>query len=188
MSHPIANEAAAKAPQSLVRQLVSAGICLALCMVLPFLTGQIPQIGSALSPMHIPVLLAGFLCGPWWAVAVGAVAPALRFVLFGMPPIFPTGLAMSFELAAYGLVAGLLYARLPKKTVNIYVSLVGAMLVGRIVWGIVQVVLSGVTGAAFTWGAFLAGAFINAVPGIIVHILLIPVLVMALQKAGYIQK
>lgn len=176
------------ANQTLVRQLVGAGICLALCMVLPFLTGQIPQIGSALSPMHIPVLLAGFLCGPWWALAVGAVAPALRFVLFGMPPIFPVGLAMSFELAVYGLVSGLLYARLPKKTANIYVSLVAAMLAGRAVWGVVQVVLSGVTGAAFTWAAFLAGAFINAVPGIIVHILLIPVLVMALQKAGYIQK
>ena len=93
--------------------MVTTAVCLALCMVLPFLTGQIPQIGSALSPMHIPVLLAGFLCGSWWAMAVGAVAPLLRFALFGMPPIFPTGVAMCFELAAYGLVSGLLYARLP---------------------------------------------------------------------------
>ena len=96
-----------------IRRMVTTAVCLALCMVLPFLTGQIPQIGSALSPMHIPVLLAGFLCGPWWAMAVGAVAPLLRFALFGMPPIFPTGVAMCFELAAYGLVSGLLYARLP---------------------------------------------------------------------------
>ena len=91
-----------------VQKLVLAALCLALCMVLPFLTGQIPEIGSALSPMHIPVLLAGFLCGPWWALAVGAVAPVLRFALFGMPPIFPTGLAMCFELATYGLISGLL--------------------------------------------------------------------------------
>ena len=170
-----------------IRRMVSAAVCLALCMVLPFLTGQIPQVGSALCPMHIPVLLAGFLCGPWWAMAVGAVAPLLRFALFGMPPIFPTGVAMCFELAAYGLVSGLLYARLPKKTANIYVSLLTAMLAGRVVWGIVRVVLSGVAGEPFTWAAFMAGAFVNAVPGIVVHILLIPVIVMALRKAGYIK-
>ena len=127
-----------------IRRMVWAAVCLALCMVLPFLTGQIPQIGSAISPMHIPVLLAGFICGPWWAMAVGAVSPLLRFALFGMPPIFPTGVAMCFELAAYGLVSGALYARLPKKTSNIYVSLIAAMLTGRVVWGIVRVVLSGV--------------------------------------------
>ena len=95
-----------------IRKLTYSAVCLALCMILPFLTGQIPQIGSALCPMHIPVLLAGFLCGPWWAMAVGAVAPLLRFALFGMPPLFPTGAAMCFELAAYGLVSGLLYTRL----------------------------------------------------------------------------
>lgn len=172
---------------NLVKNLASAGACLALCMVLPFLTGQIPQIGSAISPMHIPVLLAGFLCGPWWAMAVGAVAPLLRFALFGMPPIFPVGLAMCFELAAYGLVSGLLYRLLPKKTVNIYVSLVAAMLAGRVVWGIVMVILSGVTGSVFTWAAFLAGAFVNAVPGIIIHIVLIPLLVVALRRAGIIK-
>ena len=54
-----------------IKKLTYSAICLALCLVLPFLTGQIPQIGSALCPMHLPVLLAGFLCGPWWAAAVG---------------------------------------------------------------------------------------------------------------------
>nr|WP_326184966.1 ECF transporter S component [uncultured Oscillibacter sp.] len=168
-----------------IRDLVFAAVCLALCMVLPFLTGQLPQIGSALSPMHIPVLLAGFLCGPWWAMAVGAVAPLLRHAALGMPPLI-TAVAMSFELAAYGLFSGLLYARLPKKTVNIYVSLIAAMVLGRVVWGAAMLVISGVTGSAFTWTAFLAGALLNAIPGIIVHILLIPVIVMALRKAGLI--
>ena len=170
-----------------VRKLAYAAACLALCMVLPFLTGQIPEIGSALSPMHIPVLLAGFLCGPWWALAAGAIAPLLRFALFGMPPIFPTGLAMCFELATYGLVSGLLYAKLPKKTSSIYVAQIAALLAGRVVWGAAMVVISGVSGAAFTWAAFMAGAFVNAVPGIIVHILLIPVIVLALQKAKVIK-
>ena len=167
---------------TLLRHLVYAAVCLALCMLLPFLTGQIPQIGSALSPMHIPVLLAGFLCGPWWALAVGFVAPMLRHVWMGMPPLI-TAIAMSFELAAYGLFSGLLYRLLPKKTVNIYVSLIGAMILGRIVWGIAMVVISGVSGSAFTWSAFIAGALLNAVPGIILHIVLIPILVMALKRA-----
>ena len=165
-----------------VKKLVIAAVCLALCMVLPFLTGQIPQIGSALSPMHIPVLLAGFLCGPWWAMAVGFAAPLLRHVWMGMPPLI-TAIAMSFELAGYGLFSGLLYRLLPKKTVNIYVSLIGAMILGRIVWGIAMVVISGVTGSAFTWSAFMAGALLNAIPGIILHIVLIPILVMALKRA-----
>ena len=167
-----------------IRRMVTTAVCLALCMVLPFLTGQIPQVGSALSPMHIPVLLAGFLCGPWWAMAVGAVAPLLRFALFGMPPLFPTGAAMCFELAAHGLVSGILCRKLPKKAVNVYLALIAAMLAGRVVWGIVMVALMGLSGSAFTWGAFMAGAFVNAVPGIIVHILLIPIIVLALRKAG----
>ena len=176
-----------KTRNSAILRMAYAAVCLALCMVLPFLTGQIPQIGSALSPMHIPVLLAGFLCGPWWAAAVGAVAPLLRFALFGMPPIFPTGVAMCFELAGYGLVSGLLYRKLPKKPVNVYVSLLTAMLAGRVVWGSVRVLLSGVAGEPFTWAAFMAGAFVNAVPGIIVHSALIPGIVLALRKAGVIE-
>ena len=167
---------------TLLRHLVYAAVCLALCMLLPFLTGQIPQIGSALSPMHIPVLLAGFLCGPWWAMAVGFAAPMLRHVWMGMPPLI-TAIAMSFELAGYGLFSGLLYRLLPKKTVNIYMSLIGAMILGRIIWGIAMVVISGVTGSAFTWSAFMAGALLNAIPGIILHIVLIPILVMALKRA-----
>lgn len=173
--------------KDLVRKLTRAAVCLALCMALPFLTGQLPEIGSMLCPMHIPVLLAGFLCGPWWAMAVGAAAPLLRFALFGMPPLFPAGLAMCFELAAYGLVSGALYARLPKKTGSVYAALIGAMLAGRIIWGAVMAVLMGVSGSVFTWAAFVSGAFAGAVPGILLHLLLIPVIVLALRRAGIVQ-
>lgn len=172
--------------QRALLRLLYASACLALCMVLPFLTGQIPQIGSMLSPMHIPVFLAGFLCGPWWAVAVGVTAPLLRYLWLGMPPLL-TAVAMSFELAAYGLVSGVLYAKLPRRNGSIYAALLSAMVLGRIVWGAAMVVISGVSKTAFTWASFLAGAFTNAVPGIIVHILLIPVLVMALRRAGLIR-
>ena len=170
-----------------IRHLTYAAICLALCLVLPFLTGQIPQIGSALCPMHLPVLLAGFVCGPWWAAAVGLVAPLLRHLIFGMPPIL-TAIAMAFELLTYGIVSGLLYRLLPKKTGYIYLSLIGAMIVGRVVWGVVQVIILGLSGSSFTWAAFWAGAVANAIPGIIVQLVLIPLLVMALKKARIIQK
>ena len=173
-----------------IQKLVLAAVCLALCMVLPFLTGQIPEIGGMLSPMHIPVLLCGFLCGPPWAAVVGGIAAVggpvprgLRFMLFGMPPLFPVGVAMCVELATYGAVSGALYRLLPRKPANVYVSLIAAMLAGRIVWGVVRAVLSGAGGAAFTWAAFLAGAFTQAIPGIILHIVLIPLIVLALQKA-----
>ena len=169
-----------------MKNLVNAALCLALCMVLPFLTGQIPQIGSALSPMHIPVLLCGFICGWPYGLVVGLLAPLLRFMLFGMPPIFPTGIAMAFELASYGVATGLLYKKLPKTIPNIYISLIVSMLAGRVVWGIVMSIIAGVSQVQFSLQLFLAGAFLNAVPGIICHLILIPVIVVSLQKAHYI--
>lgn len=169
------------------RNLTCAAACLALCMGLPFLTGQIPQIGRALSPMHIPVLLAGFLCGPWWAMAVGFIAPILRHFWLTMPPLL-TALAMSFELATYGFVSGILYCVLPKKVSSIYASLITAMLVGRAVWGCAMLAIMGITGSVFTWAAFLSDAFINTLPGIVVHIILIPVIVIALQRVGFLAK
>lgn len=165
------------------KKMVFAAVCLALCMILPFFTGQIPQIGKALSPMHIPVLLCGFIAGPWYAAAVGAIAPLLRFAMFGKPAIIPTGIAMCFELAAYGAFSGVLYKLLPKKPWGLYVSLVTAMLGGRVVWGIATALLLAGGENHFTWQAFAAGAFVNAVPGIILHIVLIPIIVMALEKA-----
>ena len=166
-----------------VLKLTCAAICLALCMVLPFLTGQIKEIGNMLCPMHIPVLLCGFICGPAYAAAVGAIAPLLRFMLFGMPKIFPTGVGMCAELAAYGVIAGVLYGCLPKKPAYVYAALIGAMAGGRAIWGVVMAALMAASGSAFTWSAFIAGAFLNAVPGIIVHILIIPVIVLAVERA-----
>lgn len=166
-----------------IRKLTYAALYLALALVLPFLTGQIPEIGARLSPMHIPVLLCGFVCGWPWGAAVGLIAPILRSVLFGMPVMYPTAIAMTFELAAYGLLSGLLYGALPRRTWSVYVSLILAMIGGRLVWGAAQYVLLLARGSAFTPELFLAGAVINAIPGIILHVILIPVLVIALEKA-----
>ena len=158
-----------------------AALCLALCYVLPFLTGQIPEIGGMLCPMHLPVLLCGFLSGWPWGLAVGACAPLLRSLTLGMPPLFPTAVAMAVELAVYGAATGLLHRYLPKKRPYVYLSLVLAMLAGRAAWGLTMLALLGITGGAFTFSAFLAGAFVNAIPGIAVQIVLVPLLVMTLE-------
>ena len=171
------------------KKLAYAALFLALCLVLPLLTGQIPQIGSMLLPMHIPVLLCGLVCGWQYGAAVGFVAPLLRSLLFTMPKLYPVATAMAFELLTYGLVIGLVYRRLAKKgMVGVYAALVTAMVAGRLVWGVAEVVLLGLNGNAFTAQAFLAGALLNAVPGIIVQLILIPAVMAALHKAGAIEK
>ena len=173
-------------PKKRTLKLTYAALCLALAMVLPFLTGQIPQIGQALSPMHIPVFLCGFLCGWPWGLVIGFIAPLMRSALFGMPAFFPGACAMAFELAAYGFLSGILYKLLPKKTGYIYLTLLISMIGGRIVWGAARYAFAGVQGSAFTFEAFLAGAVTNAVPGIILHIVLVPIIVIALKKAGLV--
>ena len=170
-----------------VLKLVFAAMFLALSLVMPFLTGQIPEIGSMLCPMHIPVLLCGFICGWPWGLIVGLIAPVLRSLIFGMPTLFPKAVCMAFELAAYGAVAGLMHKILPKKKISIYGSLLIAMIAGRIVWGCAMYIFMGIDGGAFTFSAFIAGAFTNAIPGIIVQIVLIPVLVMLLENPKIIK-
>lgn len=165
-----------------VKKLTLSAMFLALAFVLPFLTGQIPQIGSMLCPMHIPVLLCGFFCGAPWGFGVGFLAPIFRSLVLGMPPMFPTAFCMAFELAAYGLVAGYLHKKLPKSKGFVYVSLLCAMVIGRLVWGVVMFGCMGFAPSAFGFEAFMAGALFNAVPGIMIQIVLIPILVITLEK------
>ena len=161
---------------------------LAVGMVLPFFTGQIPQIGKMLLPMHIPVLLCGLICGWQYGAVVGFVLPLFRSALLGMPPLFPTAAAMAFEMAAYGFVAGFLYNRSRWQCIiSLYRSLLAAMLAGRLVWGIVQMIFLGITGSAFTFEMFLAGALLNAIPGILVQLLLIPAIMVALNRTGLVR-
>lgn len=166
-----------------IRRLTLTAMFIALGYLLPFLTGQIPQFGAMLSPMHIPALLCGFVCGWQYGLVAGAIMPLLRSATLGMPPMFPTAVSMAFELAAYGCAAGLLYRALPKHIAFVYVTLVLSMLIGRAVWGLASAVLMMGTENVFTTQAFLAGAFINAWPGIILHILVIPPVVLGLRRA-----
>lgn len=169
-----------------IRSMVLAAMCVAVGLFLPFLIGQIPEIGSRLSPMHIPILLCGFMCGWQYGLIAGFITPILRSLLFGMPPMLPTAVSMAFELAAYGLLTGILYRALPKKPAFVYVTLILSMLLGRVVWGAASMIIYGATGGAFTFAAFIAGGFTNAIPGIILHIAIIPPIVLALKKAKVI--
>lgn len=171
-----------------VKNLTLSAMFVAVGIVLPMITGNIQQIGSMLLPMHIPVFLCGLICGWQYGLMVGAILPLMRSVLFGMPPLYPVAIAMTFELATYGLVSGFIYNRSKKQGVFIlYCSIIVAMLAGRIVWGLAEVVLLGLTGNTFAWSAFMAGAFFNAIPGIIVQLTLIPALMTALNKTGLVK-
>lgn len=169
----------------ILRKTALSSMFIALSFVLPFFTMQIEKIGDMLCPMHIPVILCGFICGAPWGLVVGIISPLLRSLVMTMPVMFPTAIGMAFELGTYGLMAGLLYNALPKKKPYIYVSLIGSMVLGRIVWGIARIVMFGFDFTKFGWSAFWAGAVVNAIPGIIVQIILIPVIVMIIQNSKY---
>lgn len=167
-----------------LRNISLSGLFLATALLLPFLTGQIGQIGNMLCPMHIPALLCGFICGPVWGALVGFISPLLRFLLWGMPPIFPTGIAMAFELCTYGLASGLLYSHLPKKVPYIYVNLLISMVAGRIIWGAVRFFISSFAATDFSFAIFIADGFTKAIPGIILQIIIIPPIVAVLKKSN----
>ena len=98
--------------------------------------------------------------------------------------MFPSAVSMAFELAVYGGLAGLLYRRLPETRGRVYIVLVLSMIAGRVVWGIARLLLAGLSGSSFTWALFIAGAVTNAIPGILLHLVLIPALVIVMERAG----
>lgn len=166
-----------------IYRMVLCAMFLALAMVLPLLTGQMKTFGKMLCPMHIPVILCGFFCGPLAALGVGFIAPIMRFFIFGKPDIIPNGFGMAFELAAYGFFSGFFYKILPKKNISVYISLIIAMILGRIVWGLTEFLMLNLGWIdAFGISAFISGSILGSIPGILVQIIIIPILVMALKK------
>ena len=162
-------------PKTSTHKLVISAMLMAVGMILPFFTGQIQHIGNMLLPMHLPVFLCAFICGWQYAAAVGVALPLLRSVSFGMPLLFPNAIAMALELAAYGAVTGLIYRAIGKRSLPaVYASMIPAMIVGRIVWGLSQFCLLGIKGTDFSWQAFTAGALTTAIPGIVLQLILVP--------------
>ena len=174
-----------------VKKLAVTAMLFAVGMVLPFFIGQIPAIGKMLLPMHIPVLLCGFIVGWQYGALIGFLLPIVRGLVFGMPPLYPNAVAMAFEMAAYGFVSGYLYSHARWQcTKMLYISLVTAMLAGRLVWAFAEVILLGIDAINAAGGLtdtadwmFAAGAFLNAIPGIIVQLTLIPLIMVALRRA-----
>lgn len=175
-------------PRATLKLCLSA-LFMATGLILPFLTGQIPEIGNMLLPMHLPILLCGLICGPWYGLAVGVTTPLLRSLIFHMPPLYPKAIAMAFELGTYALIIGIIFHFVLKKQniLSLYISLVSAMLAGRAVWGVVTAVLMGVGGKSFTFALFITEALVNAIPGIVLQLILIPAIMVILHRTRLIK-
>ena len=160
------------------RMMVLAGMFLAVGIVLPSITGSIKEIGDSLLPLHLVVMLCGVICGWQYALPVGLVLPFLRSAFFRMPPFYPNAVWMALELATYGFLIGSLFTMRKKYSrVWLLVCLVCAMLAGRVVWGIAKAILLGIAGKPFGMQAFVIGGFVDAVPGIILQFILVPLIV-----------
>lgn len=169
-----------------LKTLLTAAMFLAIGLLLPFLTMQMQKTGNMLLPMHIPVMLCGLICGWQYGLAVGFILPLLRSFLFGMPVLYPSAVSMAFELATYGFVSGFLYSRSKYRCLKaLYRCMITAMISGRIVWGVTQAILLGF-GGGFTFSAFIAGAFLNSIPGIILQLILIPIIMVSLKRAKFV--
>lgn len=171
-------------------KITFSALMIALGIILPFVTGM--QLGNVICPMHIPVLLCGFILGWKYGLIVGLICPLLRSLLFGLPPIYPTAISMSVELAVYGLCSGLLFNILRKTNIKlifvVLISLVISQLAGRLAWGLVRFLMGLIDKTnVFTFALFIQGAFVIAWPGILLQLILIPVLILSLNKLGYIK-
>lgn len=166
------------------RNLILSALFMAIGFVLPFVTGQLREFGNLLLPMHIPVMLCGFICGWQYGLAVGFILPIMRSALFGMPMMFPNAIGMAFELATYGFICGYIYNHSKKSGVaTIYISLISAMIIGRIVWGISRAVMLVFGNNIFTLGMFVTTGFTSAIPGIVIQLVVIPAVMVLLKKS-----
>lgn len=170
------------------KNLIIALLNIALGLVLPVFICKIPNIGNKLLPIHIPVFLCALTAGWQYGLAVGFILPLLRSLMFGMPRMYPQAIAMAFEMAAYGLSLGLIYGKAKKQNIAVlYLSLISSMIIGRIIWGIAEIILLGIDGNSFTMNAFISGAFLNAIPGIILQLTAIPALMLIFDRTGVLE-
>lgn len=170
---------------SRAKQVVTSGLLVAIGLTLPIIFHSFAMGGPVFLPMHIPVLLGGFLLSPLYALLVGMLTPLLSSILTGMPPFFPGAIQMTFELGVYGFFISLLYQRYK---LRIYPSLLASMLLGRFTAGIVNyILLTQFLAKAFSINFFITAAFVTALPGIIIQLIAIPVLVKLLEHANILQ-
>ncbi len=170
-----------------IKNMIRAALCAALCVVLPLAFHAIPNAGNVISPMHIPVLLCGLICGWPWGFLCGLIGPALSSMITGMPPAayLPP---MMVECAVYGLVAGIMIAmvRTKHRMANLYISLITAMLAGRIVAGAAKALIFSV--GEYGFAMWTTSYFVTSLPGIIIQLALLPLIVVALEKARVVTR
>lgn len=173
-------------------KLTTGALFLTLGVLFPMVFHSVAKAGAILCPMHIPVLLCGFVCGPIVGAVVGAITPLLSSLMTGMPVAYPVALSMAVELCVYGASGGLVYRLLMKKQkikrFAIIISLVCAMLLGRLFGGAASAIFYKSIGWQYTFTIFLTGAFVTALPGIVLQFMIIPTAVYALDKANILQK
>ena len=171
---------------SSVKRATITAVCIALCYILPLVFHAIGA-GSVFSPMHIPVLLCGLICGSGYGVFCGVAGPVLSSVLSGMPTATQL-IDFVPELMIYGFVTGLMMKLVHTKKLlpDLTISLITAMLIGRIVGGVAEAMFYLGSGQAFTIAAIAAGYFVTTLPGILCHLIIIPILVTTLMKARLI--
>ena len=169
-----------------IKKLVLTAVCSALCVIVPMAFHSIPNAGQVFLPMHIPVLLCGMLCGWPYGLACGLIGPSLSSLLTGMPlPAVLPG--MLVECAVYGCASGLplRYVRTGNRYADLYISLVPAMLLGRVLSGIVKgLILT----PGLSLAAWASASFVTSLPGIAIQLLLVPILVLGLERAKLIPK
>ena len=170
---------------SQVKKIVIAAACAALGIVLPMAFHSIPNAGATWLPMHIPVMISGLVAGPVSGAVTGVLAPVLSSLLTGMPAA-PMVVPMTCELFVYGLVSGLLsrVVRTGRATVDLYVSLVGAMLAGRIVNGILRALIF--SPGAYSLEAWVAASFVTSITGIVLQLAVVVPIVVSLERAGLV--
>lgn len=172
-------------PMSSVKRSILTAACIALCVVLPMAFHSVENAGSVLCPMHLPVLLCGLVCGWPFGLLCGLAGPLLSSLLTGMPPVAYLP-AMLVELAVYGLVSGLLMRLVHTGHLyaDLYISLVGAMLVGRVAAGVSRALIF--AAGKYSLAAWTAAYFVTCLPGLVIQLALLPTIVFALEKAGLI--
>ena len=167
-----------------IKRLTLTALCVALCVVVPMAFHTIPNAGVVMLPMHIPVLLCGLVCGWQYGLLCGILGPLVSSVVTGMPPaaILP---GMMVECGMYGCVGGLMmaYVRTGILYLDLYISLPVAMLMGRIISGIVKALILTPGMSLTVWATT---SFVTALPGISIQLILLPTLIVALIRAGLI--
>lgn len=171
---------------SSVKRSTITAVCIAMCYILPLVFHAVGA-GAVFSPMHIPVLLCGLICGSGYGLFCGLAGPVLSCVLSGMPSATQLIYFLP-ELMLYGFLTGLVMKLVHTKKLlpDLYIALAAAMLVGRIAGGVAQALFYLGSGQTFTFAAIAAGYFVATLPGIICHLIVIPLLVMVLIKARLI--